>query len=84
MSAETEKSEKDAQASRSAWAMALGGGSEFVGYTLAGFFAGQWLDGKLGSAPWGTLIASMTGITLGLYRFVRAFIRPQNGPQGRG
>ncbi|MBI3288680.1 MAG: AtpZ/AtpI family protein [Elusimicrobia bacterium] len=80
----TAEPEKSAQARRSAWAMALGGGSEFVGYTLAGFFAGQWLDGKLGSAPWLTLIVSMTGIILGLYRFVRAFIRPQNGPSGRG
>ena len=81
MPQETEESE---QARRSAWGIALGAGSEFVAYALIGFFAGTWLDGKLGSAPWGALVGSVGAITLGLYRFVRAFVRPQSGHQGRG
>jgi F0F1-type ATP synthase assembly protein I len=80
MSQETEES---AQARRSAWAIALGAGSEFVACALIGFFAGTWLDGKLGSAPWGALVGSVGAITLGLTRFVRAFIRKQSDPPGR-
>jgi F0F1-type ATP synthase assembly protein I len=80
MSQETEES---AQARRSAWGIALGAGSEFVAYALIGVVAGTWLDKKFGSAPWCALVGSVGAITLGLYRFVRAFVRPQNGPQGR-
>ena len=77
------KTEESAQARHSAWGIALGAGSEFVAYALIGFFAGTWFDKKLGSEPWGALVGSVGAITLGLYRFVRAFVRPQNGPQGR-
>ena len=81
MSQETEES---AQANRSAWAIALGAGSEFVAYALVGVVAGTWLDKKFGFAtPWCALVGSVGAITFGLYRFVRAFVRPQNGPQGR-
>ena len=78
-----QKTEESAQARRSAWGIALGAGSEFVAYALIGFFAGTWVDGKLGSSPWGALVGSVGAITLGLYRFVRSFVRPQNGPSGR-
>ena len=78
MSQETEES---AQARRSAWAIALGAGSEFVAYALVGVIAGTWIDKKFGFAtPWAALVGSVGAITLGLYRFVRAFTRPQNGP----
>ncbi|MFI5360744.1 MAG: AtpZ/AtpI family protein [Elusimicrobiota bacterium] len=81
MSQETEES---AQARRSAWGIALGAGSEFVAYALIGVVAGTWIDKKFGFAtPWAALGGSVGAITLGLYRFVRAFVRPQNGPQGR-
>lgn len=78
------ETEEAARARRSAWGLAVGAGSEFVGYTLAGFFTGTWIDGKLGSDPWGALVVSVSGITLGLYRFVRAFSRPQDGTARRG
>jgi F0F1-type ATP synthase assembly protein I len=78
-----QETEESAQARRSAWGIALGAGSEFVAYALIGFFAGTWLDEKFGSAPWCALGGSVGAITLGLYRFVRAFTRPQNGPSGR-
>ena len=77
------ESEESAQARRSAWGIALGAGSEFVGYALTGIIVGTWIDGKLGTAPWVALGGSVGAITLGLYRFVRAFSRPQNGPPGR-
>jgi ATP synthase protein I len=78
------ETESSAQARRQAWAIAVGAGSEFVGYALAGYFAGDWLDGKLGSSPWGSLLTTIAGITLGLYRFVRAFSRPHGGASRRG
>lgn len=78
-----QQSEESAQARRSAWGIALGAGSEFVGYALAGFFAGTWIDGRLGSSPWAALVGSVGAIALGLYRFVRAFLPVQNGPPGR-
>jgi F0F1-type ATP synthase assembly protein I len=81
MSQETEGS---AQARPSAWAIAFGAGSEFVAYALVGVVAGTWLDKKFGFAtPWCALVGSVGAITFGLYRFVRAFVRPQNGPPGR-
>jgi F0F1-type ATP synthase assembly protein I len=79
-----QETEESAQARRSAWGIALGAGSEFVAYALIGFFAGTWLDEKFGSAPWCALVGSVSAITLGLYRFVRAFVPRKNGPQGRG
>ena len=79
-----QETEESAQARRSAWGIALGAGSEFVAYALIGVVAGTWLDKKFGFAtPWGALVGSVGAITLGLYRFVRAFVRPQNGPSGR-
>jgi ATP synthase protein I len=70
------ETEETKQAGRRAWAVAVGAGSEFVGYTLAGVFLGSWVDGKIGSGPWGVLVMSLFGISLGLYRFVRAVTRP--------
>jgi F0F1-type ATP synthase assembly protein I len=79
-----QKTEESAQARHNAWGVALGAGSEFVAYALIGFFAGTWLDGKFHTEPWCALGGSVGAITLGLYRFVRAFSRPQNGPKSRG
>ncbi len=79
-----QETEESAQANRSAWAIALGAGSEFVAYALVGVIAGTWLDKKFGFAtPWCALVGSMGAITLGLYRFIRSFTRPQNGPKSR-
>ena len=78
-----QETEESAQARRSAWAIALGAGSEFVAYALIGVVAGTWLDNKFGSAPWCALVGSVGAITLGLYRFVRAFVSPQSGPKSR-
>lgn len=78
-----QETEETARARRSAWAIAFGAGTEFVAYALVGFFAGTWLDEKFGFAPWGALVGSVGAITLGLYQFVRAFVRPQAGPKGR-
>lgn len=80
----SQKTEESAQAARSAWAIALGAGSELVAYALIGFFAGSLVDKKMRfETPWGALVGSVGAITLGLYRLVRAFVPRQNGPSGR-
>jgi F0F1-type ATP synthase assembly protein I len=80
----TQETEESAQANRSAWAIALGAGSEFVAYALVGVIAGAWIDKKFGfETPWCALGGSIGAITFGLYRFVRAFVSPQNGPKSR-
>ena len=65
------------------WAFAMGAGSELVGAVLAGFFAGQWLDKKLGTGPWLMLVGAICGITLGLYGLIRTSQKRQNSDQKR-
>ncbi len=36
---------------------------------------GVWLDGKKNSSPWFTLAGSFVGIVVGLYGFLRKFIK---------
>lgn len=55
----------------SPWAFALGAGTELVVSVLAGFLAGQWLDGRLGTGPWLMLAGALAGISLGLYQLIR-------------
>ena len=52
-------------------AVALGAGTEIVVAVLAGFLAGQWLDKRLGTAPWLMLAGTMLGITAGLYQLIK-------------
>jgi ATP synthase protein I len=47
-------------------------GIEFVLSILFGLFGGQWLDRKLGSAPWLTLIGTGFGIAAGVRALLRA------------
>ena len=54
------------------YGVALGIGTELVTCVLLGFFAGQWLDKKLDTGPWLMLLATMSGIGLGLYQLIRA------------
>lgn len=49
-------------------------GIEFGVAALLGFFAGSWLDGKLGTAPWLTLTLMLLGFaaaTRDLFRLVK-------------
>lgn len=44
-------------------------GSMFAVSLLLGTGAGYWLDGKLGTRPWLTLVGSLLGVALGFYYF---------------
>lgn len=57
------------------WAIALGAGTEIVVAVLGGFLGGQWLDGKLGTAPWLMLFGTFAGIGLGLYQLIKVTAR---------
>ena len=66
------------------WGFALGAGSELVVSVLLGFFAGRWLDGRFGTAPWLMLVGALTGISLGLYQLIRMAQKRLDGRKKRG
>ena len=47
---------------------------------VAGLFAGQWADGKLGTEPWLTLLGLLLGSVAGFYNLIRIL----NWKQRRG
>ncbi|MGY4688414.1 AtpZ/AtpI family protein [Salibacterium sp. K-3] len=49
--------------------------SYLVGPLLIGFFAGRWLDDKLGTSPFIMLIGLLTGMAAGIYGLVRLLSR---------
>jgi ATP synthase protein I len=71
MSVDPSKPEKN-QETDSPYAFALGAGTELVVSVLGCFLIGQWLDKKLGTSPWLMLLGALFGISVGLYRLVKA------------
>jgi F0F1-type ATP synthase assembly protein I len=62
-------------------------GIEFAVAVVLFFLGGRWLDAKLATDPWLTLVGSMVGIAVGTYMLVRAAFRasePPPPPKGRG
>lgn len=57
----------------------MGAGSELVGSVLAGFVIGWFVDKKLGTSPWLTLLGAVAGISFGLYQLIRIFTPPKRG-----
>lgn len=49
---------------------------------------GWWIDGRLGSAPWGLVIGAMVGLIGGMANLLRSALssveRPEDGGAGRG
>ncbi|MEK6544882.1 MAG: AtpZ/AtpI family protein [Elusimicrobiota bacterium] len=68
--------ENPANKRRGAWAHVFSG-TQLAASVLLGVFGGLWLDGKLGTKPWLTLICSMLGIGGGLYQFIREFLQDE-------
>jgi ATP synthase protein I len=63
----------------SAYAFALGLGSQLLGALAACGVPGWYLDKKFGTSPWLTLVGVLLGITLGLFQLVRAGTSRNNG-----
>ncbi|MFI5347624.1 MAG: AtpZ/AtpI family protein [Elusimicrobiota bacterium] len=74
-----EENETSQQAQRSALAVALSVGWELAVCTGLSFWLGYWLDGRFRSSPWGVLVCTITGISVALYRLIKAFSVPSNG-----
>jgi F0F1-type ATP synthase assembly protein I len=53
-------------------AAVAGSGAEFAVVIAAGAFAGQWLDRRLGTAPWLVIVGTFVAAGAGFYRLVRA------------
>jgi ATP synthase protein I len=54
-------------------------GLAFVFAIVLGFAAGYWIDGRLGSSPWGALIGFAMGLAAGILNVVRT-MRAVSGP----
>jgi len=52
-------------------------GLQFVVAILLFLYAGQWLDRKLGTAPWFLIIGVFTGAGLGFYNMYRKLMAAQ-------
>lgn len=53
------------------WLRYAGIGVESAGAVAVLTLVGWWVDGRFGSAPWGTLAGAMLGLVGGLYNLVR-------------
>lgn len=69
---------------QSAYALAFGLGAELVGALAVCGLPGIWLDKKLGTGPWLTLVGVLLGIALGLFQLVRATTKRTDGTKKRG
>ena len=59
--------------SRSVWqgAKYASVGIEFGVAVAVGYFAGDWIDGKMGWTPWGSIVGLMVGFGAGISTLVR-------------
>ncbi len=57
------------------WGQFLGIGLQVAVGVGLGYAVGSALDRRYGWAPWGTLVASMLGLTSGMYLLIKAAIR---------
>lgn len=60
----------DARAARSA-ARHAGAGLQFAAAILVFLYAGQWVDRRLGTEPWGLLVGVFTGAGAAFYSLYR-------------
>lgn len=61
---------------RSPWAVAFSAGLGLVVAVLLGIFAGNWVDKRFGTDPWGSLGGFFLGVTVGLYQLIRQTTLP--------
>lgn len=53
----------------------IAAGTELAGSVVGGVLLGYWLDGRLGTAPWLTLLFTLAGLGGGLYRLISTLNR---------
>jgi F0F1-type ATP synthase assembly protein I len=59
------------------------GGIEFAITILLGVFAGQWLDRRMGTAPWLVILGVVFGGTVGFYNLYRTLTTAQRRGSSR-
>src|ERR1700722_1287582 len=61
------------------------GGFEFAVAILLGVFAGQWLDRRIGTAPWLVILGVAVGAAAGFYNLYRTLttVRPHAASRAR-
>ena len=47
--------------------------------TAAGLLAGYWLDGRLGTAPWLTLLLAVSAMVMAVVRIIASLDRERRG-----
>lgn len=52
-----------------------GAGLQFAVSIVLFLYVGQWIDGKLGTAPWGMIIGVFTGAGAAFYSMYRTLMR---------
>lgn len=60
----------------------IGASSALTALVVGGALGGRWLDGRLETQPWLTLVGVLLGAGLGLYELARVALRKQKGPSG--
>jgi ATP synthase protein I len=59
------------------------GGIEFAVTILLGVFAGQWLDRRMGTAPWLVILGVLLGAAVGFYNLYRTLTTAQHRGSSR-
>lgn len=54
-------------------------GLELAAAVMLGFWAGYWLDARLGTSPWLMLGGAAGGMGAGFYLVIRELFRKENG-----
>jgi F0F1-type ATP synthase assembly protein I len=49
----------------------VGVGFSFAVIVAAGWFVGQWADGRFGTAPWLTLAGTLLGVALAMFDLIK-------------
>jgi ATP synthase protein I len=57
-------------------------GFEFGIFVTLFLLGGLWLDGKLGTRPWGAAIGALIGVTIGMYMLIRRVSGPSEPAAG--
>lgn len=64
-------SEKGSRKKGASPAVFAGAGFELAGCILLGLFAGQWVDKRLGTAPWLLILGVFAGAAAGFFNMLR-------------
>lgn len=64
-------SEKGSRKKAPSPAVFAGAGFELAGCILLGLFAGQWVDKRLGTAPWLLILGVFIGAAAGIFSMLR-------------